>query len=375
MTTTLDTPTTAGPVARAAAIAAEIRPGATAADLSGELRADVYAMLTDAGITAALVPSDFGGAGASHAEMGDIIAVLAAADPAVGLTLSMHSHLVAAQVWRHNNGLDASAVFEKVVGGAVLISTGASDWLESSGTVTPVDGGYRVSARKAPSSGCEIGTVAATSIRWDDHPDGPQVIHCSIPFAAEGVSIEKTWDTTGMRATGSHTIVFDEVFVPEAAVALTRPADVWHPVWSTVLGAAMPLIMATYRGIADAAVEIAVETARTRGNGSPSLVGELVNAHTTVVDTVDAMFAMSENLTFANTDEYAARVLARKSVAASAAIETVRLAIEVVGGSAYGARSELARLHRDVHGALFHPLPRARQLELTGRVALGRSPV
>ena len=46
-----------------------------------------------------------------------------------------------------------------------------------------------------------------------------------------------------MRATGSHTVVLDDVFVPDAAVALIRPADVWHPVWNTVVTAAMPLIM------------------------------------------------------------------------------------------------------------------------------------
>lgn len=376
MTMTLNTPVAgAAPLERAAEIAADIRAGAAAADASGELRDDVYATLREAGVTAALVPTEFGGAGATHAEMGEIVATLAAADPAVGLTLSMHAHLVAAQLWRHNNGLDAAAVFEKVVAGAMLISTGASDWLGSSGSATPVEGGYRVSARKMPASGCEIGTVAATSIRWDDHPDGPQVIHCSIPFAADGVSIERTWDAVGMRATGSHTIVFDDVFVPAAAVALIRPADVWHPVWNTVAGAAMPLIMAAYRGIADAAVDIALDIARTRGTAPAVLVGGLVNAQVTVADVVDGMFAMSQNLTFANTDEHAALVLARKSVAASAAIETVRLAIEVVGGSAYGADSELARLHRDVHGALFHPLPRARQLELTGRVMLGQPPV
>ncbi len=52
--------------------------------------------------------------------------------------------------------------------------------------------------------------------------------------SAEGVSIERTWDTMGMRATGSETVVFDDVFVPDAAVALVRPCGQWHPVWGTV---------------------------------------------------------------------------------------------------------------------------------------------
>jgi hypothetical protein len=77
----------------------------------------------------------------------------------------MHSHLVAAQVWRHHHGQDASGVFARVVDGAILVSTGASDWVGSNGTARKVEGGYRVSARKSPASGAEVGDLLVTSIR------------------------------------------------------------------------------------------------------------------------------------------------------------------------------------------------------------------
>ena len=146
----------------------------------------------------------------------------------------------------------------------ILVSTGASDWVESHGSASPVEGGFRVSARKSPASGAPAGAILVSSARWETAPDGPQVIHFSVPFAADGVSIEETWDTMGMRATGSHTVVLDDVFVPEAAVALVRPAGVWHPVWNTVVGAAMPLIMSVYVGVAEAAVERALALAAKR---------------------------------------------------------------------------------------------------------------
>ena len=288
----------------------------------------------------------------------------------------MHTHLVAQQVWRHHQGQDASAVFAKVVDGAFLVSTGASDWLGSSGTARRVDGGYRVTARKSPASGCEVGQVTVTSIRWDDAPDGPAVLHCSIPLSAEGVSIEHTWDTLGLRATGSHTIVFDDVFVPDAAVPLIRPADVWHPIWTVVVAAALPLIMAAYVGIADAAVDAALALCDGREDTATlTTLGELGNAHLTAVDCLAGMFGEAADLCFAATDDLAGRVLARKTVVADAAIATVRLAVEAVGGRAFGRTSDLERLLRDVHGAGFHPLPRARQLLLSGRVAAGLSPV
>jgi acyl-CoA dehydrogenase len=171
-------------------------------------------------------------------------------------------------------------------------------------------------------------------------------------------------------------VVFDDVFVPDAAVSLIRPADEWHPILNTVLGAAMPLIMSAYVGIADAAVDLA--TAAVAGRDDPhvlQLVGEMLDAHTTGADLVDAMFAASDDLRFENTDEHASRTLARKSVAADALIRTVRLAIEATGGVGYTRSSDLERLYRDVHGCLFHPLPRAKQTRFSGRVALGLSPI
>jgi acyl-CoA dehydrogenase len=206
--------------------------------------------------------------------------------------------------------------------------------MSSNGTAVRVDGGYRVSARKPNSSGCEIGNVLVTSFRWDDAPDGPQVLHCSIPLAADGVSIDLTWDTLGLRATGSHTVVLDDVFVPDAAVSIACPADVWHPVWNAILGAAMPLIMSAYLGIADAAVDIAVAHSAGRTESHVhQLLGEMLDAHTIASDVVAKMLESADDLRFDNVDEHGSRTLCRKTVAAEA-IGTVRLAIKTTGGAA-----------------------------------------
>jgi acyl-CoA dehydrogenase len=376
----IDTTTTRTPtqwVELADEIGTTLRPDVAESDRTGEISRAAFDRLRHDGITAALVPPEFGGGGASHADMGEILRTLAHHDPSTAVTLSMHSHLVAAQVWRQRHGIDAEKVLRKVgEDRAVLISTGASDWVSSNGTATKVDGGFRVTARKSPASGCEIGQVFVTSIRWSDAPDGPQVLHCSVPASAEGVSIDVTWDTLGLRATGSHTVVFDDVFVPEASISLIRPADVWHPVWNTVMGCAMPLIMAAYLGIADAAAALAVSAAE--GRDAPHVfqqLGEMTNRHLTAQDAVTAMFADSENLQFANTDALSSRILSRKSVAAAAIIDTVQLAAEVVGGAAFSRGNDMERLLRDAHGVVYHPLPLAKQTQFTGRVALGLPPV
>lgn len=354
-----------------------VRPTVADNDRTGEISRLAYEHLRAEGVTSALVPREFGGGGASHETMGTILRTLGRVDAPTALTLSMHSHVLGTQVWRHNRGMNAEKVFRAVVDDrAVLISTGASDWLSSSGAARKVEGGFRVDARKMPASGCEVGNILATSVRWEGAPEGPRVIHCSIPFTAEGVSIEKTWDTLGMRATGSHTVVYDDVFVPDAAVLFTRPADVWHPFFSTVLGVALPLIMSPYLGIADAAVE---EVRRVAGGRSDEhvvqLAGEMITAHARAKDAVAAMFADADDLRFDNTDELASRTLARKTIACEGAIDTVRLAIEATGGMGYTRSSVLERLYRDVHGCLFHPLSRAKQTRFSGRVALGLDPI
>ncbi|MGY1897456.1 acyl-CoA dehydrogenase family protein [Nocardia gipuzkoensis] len=363
-------------IARARRVGEALRPEVAARDRSGEISLAAFDRLRESGLSAALVPADFGGGGVTHREMGAILRELGRHDPSTAVAFAMHTHLVAAQVWRHNHGIDAAPLFAKVVAGAILVSTGASDWVGSNGHAERVEGGYRVHARKAPASGCEAGTVLVTSVRWDDAPDGPQVLHCAIPFAADGVRIEKTWDTMGLRASGSHTVVLDDVFVPDAAVSLARPATVWPPLLNVVLGAAMPLVMAAYLGIADGAVDLATALAAGRADApTVQLAGELATAHTTANDLVDAMFNGSENLHFANTDQYASRTLSRKTAAADALVHTVRLAIETVGGLGYSRTCELEMRYRDVHGCLFHPLPRAKQTHFTGRVLLGQSPI
>ena len=199
-----------------------------------------------------------------------MLATLARGCPATSLALSMHTHLIAAQVWRHHRGPARAGAAKVADQQLVLVSTGASDWIESNGTATKTDAGFRVSGPQGPGERCPGRRHPGDEHPLGGRPDGPQVIHAAVPFSTEGVSIEETWDTLGMRATGSHTVVLDDVVIPDAAVSLIRPADEWHPVWSTVIGAAMPLIMSSYVGVAEAAAERAVALAAVGPTGLTS---------------------------------------------------------------------------------------------------------
>ena len=361
-------------IAAAEEVAAAIEPAAAAHDRSGAFVSDAFERLRAAGLLRAPIPAELGGGGLTHGESVEVLRVLGRACGSTAVTLSMHYHLVATQVWRYRHGLPAEDVLRRIAErDLLLVSTGASDWLASSGTVERIDGGYRVWGRKSPASGAPVGDVLVTSLRWDDAPDGPQVLHASIPFTAPGVSVEETWDALGLRATGSHTVVLDGVFVPDEAVSLSRPADQWHPVWNAVVGTALPLIMAAYVGIADRAVTEALAVARRKAadpNVAP-LVGELLSHHAVAEDALAAMVHRADDLRFDNTDDASLFALTRKTIVARAVEQTARTAIAVAGGLGYSRTGPFERLLRDAMGADFHPLPAAKQARFCGRLALG----
>lgn len=61
----------------------------------------------------------------------------------------MHTHLLAATVWRWRQGQPVEPLLRRIAAEeTVLISTDASDWVDSSGKAEKADGGYRVTARK-----------------------------------------------------------------------------------------------------------------------------------------------------------------------------------------------------------------------------------
>jgi acyl-CoA dehydrogenase len=364
------------------ALLAELGPtfAARAAEHDADDRfvAENYQALREAKAFSAQIPQEIGGGGAGHGEMCAFLRGLAHHCPSTALALSMHQHLVAAAVANDKAGRPGRKLLEKVAGSeAILVSTGANDWLESNGKVERVDGGFKVTATKPFASGSPLGDLLVTSAAYDDPREGPQVLHFPVPLKQEGVTLVDDWQTFAMRATGSGTVKLEGVFVPEAAVALKRPRGAFHPAFAVILTVALPIISSVYLGVAEAAAGIARERARARPDdpAMPFLVGEMENLLTTAEMAVADMVRLANGFDFTPSVELASSVLVRKTIAAKAVLATAEKALEVTGGAGLYRKLGLERLLRDVHGAQFHPLPAKRQLLFTGRVALGLDPV
>lgn len=343
-------------------------------DLQDRFVAENYADLKRSRVFSMLVPEALGGGGASFAEVCEFLREFGRHCASTALALSMHQHLVAATVFRHNKGQPGAKLLEKVAATeAVLVSTGATDWIDSNGSAVPVEGGYRVSGRKLFGSGSPAADVMITSFAADREPEGPSVIHCPVPLTAEGVSRLDDWHTLGMRGTGSHTVVLKDVFVPTEAVALKRPKHQWHAAWDVVLGLAPPIYMAPYLGLAEAAAAQALDQARTRDKSTPALLaaGQLENALTTAQLAWQDMLRLAGNFDFSPSIEGSNAQLVRKTLVSNAVKQTVEHALELVGGAAFYRHLPFERMWRDVQAANYHPLPEKKQHVFSGRLRLG----
>ncbi|WP_171097599.1 acyl-CoA dehydrogenase family protein [Ruegeria sp. HKCCD7255] len=347
-------------------------------DSTDEFVAENYDELKEAKVFSAQIPQDLGGGGASHSEMCAFLRALAHHCSSTALAVAMHQHLVAAAIVNHQAGRPGKALLEKVAGAeAILISTGANDWLESNGNAQKVEGGYRVSAVKPFTSGSPVGTAFVTSAAHDDPVEGPQVLHFPVPANADGVVFLDDWETLGMRATGSQTVRFEEVFVPEEAVALKRTQGEFHPAFNVILTVALPLIMSVYVGAAEAACAIARAQARKRLRDpvTPFLVGEMENLLTTAQLACDDLVRLANDFDFEPSQDLSSTVLIRKTIVAKHVIAAAEKAMEVSGGAGFFRKTGIERLLRDVHAAQFHPMTEKRQQLFTGRLSIGLDPV
>ena len=354
---------------------------AASADLEGRFVADNYSLLKDQGFLAALVPSALGGGGARYGEAVHMLRELGRHCGSTALALSMHSHLVAATVWKHLHGKPGEKLLRRVVSEQlVLVSTGAGDWLQSNGRAEPVPGGYRVFGEKHFGSGSPVGDIAISSIAYECPKDGPSVLHFPLPLDAEGVEVRSNWDSMGMRGTGSNSIRLDGVFVPQEAIGLKRSRDGWHPVWNVVLTVAPGLYMAPYLGVAEAAADLAKAAAKRFAKGSAEDVvclqlGEMENelavARMAMASLVDGV----RDYDFTPDIARAGRCLTAKTLISNACIAAVENAMAIAGGASYLRSFGMERLLRDVKAASFHPLPEKRQQVICGRLALGLPPV
>jgi alkylation response protein AidB-like acyl-CoA dehydrogenase len=365
-------PTRTNWVALARELGAGFGTRAAAHDAEDSFVAENYAELRRRRVFSAPVPAALGGGDASYAELGQMLRALAHGCSSTALALAMHTHPLAMIVrrWREGHTAGEPLLRRIATEELAIVSSGGSDFLAGSGTAEPVEGGFRVSGHKRFASGAPAGDLLMTTAVLADGA-GSTVLHFPVAFRGEGVRIIETWRTLGMRATGSHDVVIDRVFVPESAVSIRRPAGRWSQPFHLIYAVAFPLIYSIYTGVAEAACGLALREAQKRREDPlvQLTAGEMETELATArMAAADMIAASTEDPPGPETTN---RVAIGRGICGRAAVRAVDLAMELAGGGAFYRSLGLERLHRDIQAARFHPLQRQPQHLYSGRLALG----
>jgi alkylation response protein AidB-like acyl-CoA dehydrogenase len=333
-------------------------------DQTGLFPEENYELLRGLGYLRGPVPAELGGLDAPLTEAVAAQRLVGSACASTALAVNMHLFQVgaASEGWRVNGA--SEALLRRIADeGIVLGSTGA-EAIVAGGWDTPTvavrDGdGYRITGRKYFCSQADVMDVVRVNAK--DAETG-EILVVAVPRSAEGVSIDATWDTMGMRATASHDLILDDVAVAASAVGARLPAagPAWDPAFARAIRWFLSLVSGVYVGIADRARD---ETYAALGKGgnttfrSPALTEELVGrmeaAHfraTSVLDAGARTVAEDEDLV-----RGMIAAVVTKDEATSAAAEVLDHAVTLVGGRSYFRKSVIERLVRDMHAARFHP--------------------
>lgn len=216
--------------------------------------------LSEAGLLALTVPTALGGAGAGARDAAHIIGIFGKADPSTALVLSMHyiQHLVMARSTRWPGRLSRKLAREAVEGVALINALRVEPDLGSpargglpSTIARKTETGWRLSGRKVYSTGAPILRWYAVWAKTDEAET--RVGLFLVPAGLPGTRIVETWDHLGLRASGSHDVVFEDVVFPLDHEIDVRKPEEWRVPDFTQSTVHAIFVAAIYDGIARAA--------------------------------------------------------------------------------------------------------------------------
>jgi alkylation response protein AidB-like acyl-CoA dehydrogenase len=256
------------------------------------------------------------------------------------------------------------------------------------GRAVAVDGGARVTGRWSFCSGIPHSQWLFAGCVLDaggSSADGPVLRVAAMPSAE--LEILDTWHTSGLRGTGSHDAVADDLFVPDShLLSLMDGPRVDAPLYRfPVFGFFALSIAAAALGNARGAIDELLELATVKvGLGSSRTLAERPATQAAVGEAEAALRAARSFFYEAIEQAWAAsqqdapvseslrlglRLAATHAVRSSA--EVARAMYDLGGGSAIYESSPLQRRFRDAHTATAHLQVNPAIWELTGRVLLG----
>ena len=403
------TETGAGFVDLAEQHATEVAARADEHDRDGSFPREAFEAMKASGFLAAPIPTEFGGGGLTSVhDLGVAINRLARGDGSVAIAANMHLTfgLIGARMLRGaREAGDAEAEeqlggFMALLGGGSIAmanaTEGGTDLRHPLTEVSTVEGGVAINGHKIFGTLSEMADIFFVPVRRRND-EGTFITGSALVFrGTPGQDIKSNWNALGMRASGSHDVVYENCVIPEQLFLTQGTAWGEDNEFNLVIASAanLPLVCASL-GIAEAARDLVVDMARTRTKapsgrplaerrGIQHLIAEIDIDLTTCRALLDsAGRLLDEHITHRPVADVTIDVLHKvnkefqcvKLVVNRKAIEIVDRALTVSGGAGYMAGNPLSRLYRDVRaGPFMQPLSPVEAHEYIGKVALGLDP-
>ena len=386
-------------LAKARALAKEFDAIGRECDAANRFPTEMVPLYRESGLAAVAVPRKYGGLGGDIWTTCLVGRELAKGDPSIALAFNMHQAMVG--IFRGTPALTEATranIMSRVASEGTIICGPFSEaraglaGLADTVAVPDPHGGWRLSGKKNWSTLVEGADVIALNATVTDE-DGqlPEDFreHTArestfiIPADSENISIDRTWDTLGMRATGSQTLVLDEVYAaPETYGGNFRQGLVGEAEWAAILFGGV------YLGLAEKAF------AETREALKKKHLGATAGAQDTAIKQVGYVqhslgrmryeievaaraLEMTANMAIDNRD-LPSSVPARKAMWDTAKVVTTEAAISVtdqglrlVGGASFRRGNVLERLFRDARAGILHSFSTDQVYDTFGRYEFG----
>ncbi|OKI17259.1 acyl-CoA dehydrogenase [Nocardiopsis sp. TSRI0078] len=350
-------------------LAPRLAARAAAHDASGAFPEADFEDLRASGLLGLMAPARLGGCGASFADYTAVAIELARGSGATALIFNMHSSVTGAlahtpdELVRELGAPDSffaarDRLLAEAASGALyavaMSERGTGPRLSRTSTVyRRTDGGFRITGSKTFVSGA--GHVDAYLVTAKD-AEAPEtrVSYFLVP-AGSGTRVESTWDSMGMRATGSHDVHLDAEVGPDALLGgiegLTLLLAEVMPQWLVASYAAV------YVGVARAALDAGSAHLRERGlHTLPTVRSRIGRADTAVAAAALVVTEAARRVTEQpGTPETNRWVWRAKLTAGDTAAEVASSVIEAAGASATRRGHPLERIYRDARCGALQP--------------------
>lgn len=382
------------PAARGLAeVTAVLAARAAEHDRAGSFPADGIAAVHAAGLLTATVAGRHGGPGAGLAQTVAILRALGRGDPSVALitamTLFTHAAQARQETWPgelYAEALEESATRPVLINTLRVepeLGTPARGGLPAT-TARRVPGGWSLTGRKIFSTGAEGLRWMVVWARTDETPlrVGGFLVRSDSP----GITVERTWDHLGLRASRSDDVHFAGTPVPAGAVTGLAEPDAGTVPGATARDASLMAwnclgLTALYLGVASAARDwlasfLAERTPAALGRPLATLprfqdaVGEI---EASLIAADDLITGLATRVDAGDADAMAHSPIA-KLTGTRAAIQAVQQAVALVGNNALARQNQLERHLRDVLCGRVHTPQDDSIITAAGRAALAAAP-